>query len=138
MEGTARFGVSMTPGLLERFDAMIDRKGYVNRSEAIRDLVREKIVEEEWAGDDEVVATLTLVYNHDARDLVQRLTDIQHGHHGEIVSSLHVHLDHHNCLEVLVLRGSSGQVQAIADRIISTKDVKHGRLTMTTTGKSLE
>ena len=137
MAGTARFGVSRSPGLLGKFDGLIDRRGYANRSEAIRDLVREMIVEEEVAGGDEIVGTLTLVYDHEARDLVGRLTDIQHGHHGEIISSLHIHLDAHNCLEVLVLRGKADRVKEIADRIISTKDVKHGRLTMTTTGRGL-
>ena len=137
VETTTRFGVSMPQGLLERFDRLVDRKGYANRSEAVRDLVREKLVEKEWTDGGAVVGTLTLVYDHDSSDLVRRLTDIQHGHHAEIVSSLHVHLDHHNCLEVLVIRGEAGQVRDIADRLISTRDVKHGRLTMTTTGRGM-
>ena len=137
MEGIARFGVSMSPSLLGKFDRLIVSKGYANRSEAIRDLVRDTLVEEEVAGGEQIVGTLTLVYDHDARDIVRRLTDIQHGHHGEIISTLHVHLDQHNCLEVLVLRGKAGEVKSIADRIISTRDVKHGRLTMTSTGEGL-
>ena len=137
MENTARFGVSMSEGLLDRFDRLIEEKGYGNRSEAVRDLIRGKLVEEEWRGRGSVVGTLTLVYDHDSSDLVRRLTEIQHGHHAEIISTLHVHLDHHNCLEVLVLKGRARQVRALADRLISTKDVKHGRLTMTTSGKGM-
>ncbi len=127
----------MSERLLDQFDRLVEEKGYANRSEAVRDLIRGKLVEDEWAGGGAVVGTLTLVYNHDSSDLVRRLTEIQHGHHAEIVSSLHVHLDHHNCLEVLVLRGEAEQVREIADRLISTKDVKHGRLTMSTTGRGM-
>ena len=133
-----RFGVSMDSGLLEQFDKLIEEKGYTNRSEAIRDLVRDRLVRLEWAtGDVETVGTVTMVYNHEIRELADKLTDIQHHHHDSIVASLHVHLDEHNCLEVLVVKGRGKQIRSIADRLIGTKGVKHGELVMTTTGRNL-
>ena len=138
MAKTVRFGVAMDDELLSKFDALIDRKGYENRSEAIRDLVRNLLVEEEWAGGDaETVGTITLVYDHHVHDLQDNLTDLQHNLHEAIISTVHVHLDAHNCLEVLIVRGAAAEIKAAADRLIGTKGVKHGRLTMTTTGKEL-
>ena len=138
MGETVRFGISIDNGLLERFDRVVEGKGYINRSEAIRDLIRDALVEQSWeAGEEETVGTLTLVYDHHVRDLSDRLTDIQHDHHDRIISTLHVHLDHHNCLEVLVVRGKAGQIKAIADSMIGVKGVKHGKLVMTTTGQGL-
>lgn len=120
--------------LLEKFDQRIERRGYTNRSEAFRDLIRDDLIHEHAESPDKpVVGTLTLIYDHHVRMLNEKLTGMQHEHHHSIVSALHVHLDHDNCLEVLVLRGKSGEVRAIADRLISTKGVKHGRLTITTT-----
>jgi len=136
--GTVRFGMSIDDQLLEQFDRIIGRKGYLNRSEAIRDLIRSLIVEERWeAGDEETVGTVTLVYNHHVRDLSDRLTEQQHTHHNQIISALHVHLDAHNCLEVLVVRGKAYEVKQIADELIGVKGVKHGKLVMTTTGQEL-
>lgn len=133
-----RFGISIDSELLEGFDRLISRKGYSNRSEAIRDLIRDTLVDVEWAeGDRETVGTITIVYNHEVRELSDKLTDLQHGHFAAIVSALHVHLDAHNCLEVLVVKGKSAEIRAIADAVIGTKGVKHGKLTMTTTGKDL-
>jgi len=138
MGETVRFGMSIDNRLLEQFDRIIGRKGYMNRSEAIRDLIRSLIVEEKWeAGDDETVGTVTLVYNHHVRDLSDRLTEQQHTHHDRIISALHVHLDPHNCLEVLVVRGKAHEVKQIADELIGVKGVKHGKLVMTTTGQEL-
>ena len=138
MGETVRFGVSIDNGLLERFDRVVAEKRYVNRSEAIRDLIRDALVEQAWeAGEEETVGTLTLVYDHHVRDLSDRLTDIQHDHHDRIISTLHVHLDHHNCLEVLIVRGKAGQIKSIADSMIGVKGVKHGKLVMTTTGQGL-
>lgn len=138
MAKTVRFGVAMDDDLLGKFDKLIDTKGYENRSEAIRDLVRNLLVEEEWtAGDEETVGTITLVYDHHVHDLQDTLTDLQHNLHEDIISSVHVHLDAHNCLEVLIVKGKGGDIKAAADRLIGTKGVKHGRLTMTTTGKEL-
>lgn len=134
-----RFGVSIDAELLEDFDRLIDRKGYSNRSEAIRDLIRDSLVGVEWeAGDRETVGTITIVYNHEVRELSDKLTDLQHDHFTAIVSALHVHLDAHNCLEVLVVRGRSQDIRTIADALIGTKGVKHGTLSMTTTGKDLK
>ena len=134
-----RFGVSMNAELLEKFDALIKEKGYQNRSEAIRDLVREQLVETEWeAGTQEVVGAITIIYNHHTREITDRLTELQHHYHQSIISTLHVHLDEHNCLEAMVVRGKSGLIREIADRLISTKGVKHGKLTTTSIGSQLE
>jgi CopG family nickel-responsive transcriptional regulator len=138
MGETVRFGISMDEELLESFDRLIERKGYANRSEAIRDLIRAAQVELEWEeGEKESVGTVTLVYNHHVRDLSDKLTEQQHSHHDQIVSALHVHLDAHNCLEVLVVRGKARDVRKIADELIGVKGVKHGKLVMTTTGEGL-
>jgi CopG family transcriptional regulator, nickel-responsive regulator len=135
---TKRFSVSIPDDLLKKLDTYIRQKGYANRSEAVRDLVRDKYVNNEWLKDSkEVVGTVTLVYNHEFRDLSDKLTEFQHNHVHNIISSMHIHLDHHNCLEVLVIRGKSNIIQEIADKLIATKGVKHGKLVMTTTGKEL-
>jgi CopG family nickel-responsive transcriptional regulator len=134
-----RFGVAMDEGLLERFDELVARRGTgVNRSEALRDLVRDALVDAEWedsAG--EIVGTVTMVFDHHASDLSDKLDALQHAHHERIVSSMHVHLDAHNCLEVIVVRGTSAQVSAIAESLLGTKGVKHGKLVSTTTGSHL-
>ncbi len=134
-----RFGVSMVPELLGKFDRLIKEKGYTNRSEAVRDMVRDNMVEKEWEEvKGEVVGTVTLVYSHHVHDLADKLTDIQHHHCKAIVSTTHIHLDEHNCLEVMIMKGKSDEVKAIAERLISTKGVKHGKLVMTSTGKGLK
>ena len=133
-----RFGISLEEDLLKQFDHLITRKGDSNRSEAIRDLIRDNLVKQEWdAGDREIVGAITLVYSHDTRELTDTLTDMQHHFHNSTVSSMHVHLDEHNCLEVLVVRGKGNEIKKIADRLIGTKGVKHGKLTVTSTGKKL-
>jgi len=133
MGDTTRFGISIDSDLLDSFDRLLAGKGYRNRSEAIRDLIRAAIVEEKMeGGDEEMVGTVTLVFNHHVRDLSDKLTEHQHQHHHQVVSALHVHLDAHNCLEVLVLRGKSADIKRIADELIGVKGVKHGRLFMTT------
>jgi CopG family nickel-responsive transcriptional regulator len=138
MAGVVRFGVSLEGGLLERFDALNRRRRYANRSEAVRDLIRDRLVEDEWRGGRaQVVGTLSLVYDHEAMDLAQKLTHLQHGHLDVIVTSLHVHLDHHHCLEVLVLRGRGSVVRKISDERISTRGVKHGQQTVASTGRKL-
>jgi CopG family transcriptional regulator, nickel-responsive regulator len=138
MAGVTRFGVSLEEHLLAQFDRLIARRGYTNRSEAIRDLIRESMVREQWElGSGEVVGTLTLVYNHDVRDLTDKLTDLQHAHYKVIVSGLHVHLDSHHCLEVLVLRGRAKELKTIADRLIGTRGVKHGTFSATAEGHAL-
>jgi len=134
----SRIGVAIDSDLLEKFDELIAQRGYSNRSEAFRDLIRGELVEEAWAKPDSpVVGTVTLVYDHRVRLLNEKLTEMQHQHYDHILSSLHVHLDHDNCLEVLVVKGKASEVRAIADNLISTKGVKHGRLTVTTPGAHL-
>ncbi len=138
MTDLARFGISINETLLKRFDEVIAQKGYVNRSEAIRDLIRGALVEQEWSREDaETVGTVTLVYDHHTRDLADKLTEQQHSHHEAIVSALHVHLDAHHCLEVVVVKGKAGEVRRLADELIGTKGVKHGKLVMTTTGQDI-
>jgi CopG family nickel-responsive transcriptional regulator len=138
MPGITRFGVSLDETLLQQFDRVIRRKGYTNRSEALRDLIRESLVREQWElGTAETVGTLTLVYNHEVRELADTLTDLQHEHYRTIVSTLHVHLDPHHCLEVLVLRGRAKELKAIADRLIGTRGVKHGTFSATAEGHAL-
>jgi len=138
MRGTIRFGISIDDKLLDSFDRLIELKGYMNRSEAIRDLIRAALVELKWeGGEEETVGTVTLVYNHHVRDLSDKLTEQQHSHHDQIISALHVHLDAHNCLEVLVVRGKALEVKKIADELIGVKGVKHGKLVMTTAGEEL-
>jgi len=133
-----RCGISLEENLLKQFDQLISRKGYSNRSEAIRDLIRDSLVKQEWEeGNREIVGAITLVYSHDTRELTDTLTDMQHHFHHSTVSSMHVHLDEHNCLEVLVVRGKGNEIKKIADRLIGTKGVKHGKLVVTSTGKRL-
>ncbi|MBX5495158.1 MAG: nickel-responsive transcriptional regulator NikR [Bryobacteraceae bacterium] len=134
----ARIGVAIDADLLRKFDELITARGYNNRSEAFRDLIRDELVRKAWEGPDtQVVGTVTLVYNHHVRQLSDKLVDMQHGSYENILSTLHVHLDHDNCLEVLVVRGKASNVQRLADALISTKGVKHGRLTITAAGTEL-
>lgn len=138
MRRVVRFGVAMDELLLSRFDSLIVKKGYANRSEAIRDLIRNNIIEEEWAcGNKETVGTVTIVYNHHSKELADTLTGIQHKYHSQIISCMHVHLDAHNCLEVLAVKGEPVKIKKISDSLISAKGVKHGKLVMTSSGKDL-
>ena len=137
MSELIRFGVSIGSELLEKFDKLIGSKGYVNRSEAIRDLIRDYLVEHEWEEDIETMGSVTLVYDHHIHELPELLTSLQHENHAMIISSMHIHIDEHNCLEVIIIKGKGSQVKSIADKLISTKGVKHGKLIMTTTGKDL-
>ena len=133
-----RFGVSLEKELSERFDRHIKEKRYTNRSEAIRDLLREELVKKEWHLGKEVAGAITMIYDHHKRDLVNRLLDIQHNYGDIIVATQHIHVDHHNCLEIIAVKGGPQKVQALADLLKSTKGVKHGTLSMTSTGKHLE
>lgn len=138
MSELSRIGVAIDSNLLKKFDQLIASRGYTNRSEAFRDMIRDELVQKAWERpDSHVVGTVTLVYNHHVRMLNEKLTDMQHSHFHNILSALHVHLDHDNCLEVLIVRGKAGEVKKIADALISTKGVKHGRLTLATTGAEL-
>ena len=132
MSTLARIGVAIDSELLEEFDAYLDRRKYANRSEGFRDLVRDALIAEKTAQPDQPsVGTLTLVYDHHTRSLSEKLTAMQHEHQELVISTLHVHLDHHHCLEVLVLRGPAGRIRQLAEGIIATKGVQHGQLTMT-------
>lgn len=138
MSELSRIGVAIDSALLKKFDDLIASRGYTNRSEAFRDLIRDELIEQAWqAPDSQVVGTLTLVYNHHVRMLSDKLTDLQHQFIHLIQSTLHVHLDHDNCLEVLIIRGKASDVKSIADVLVATKGVKHGRLTITATGAEL-
>lgn len=139
MGKTIRFGVSLDSDLLERFDALCDERSYQTRSEAIRDLIRNMLVQKEWEDlDGETAGTLTMVYDHHQSDLAQKLTELQHDYLDIIVTSQHVHLDHHNCMEILVLRGTGERLRDLGAKLTATKGVKHGTLNLTTTGKNLE
>ena len=133
----SRFSISMDADLVGQLDAAAKSKGFANRSQAVADMVRHWLVEHHAElGDQEIAGTITLVYDHHKPNLQSLLTEIQHDCHGMIVSALHVHLDHHHCLEVLVVRGRGTELRGMADRLIAAKGVKHGRLTVTTTGKN--
>jgi CopG family nickel-responsive transcriptional regulator len=138
MPNLVRFGVSLEQDLLSKFDRLIKEEDYPNRSEAIRDLIREHLVKKEWMrGDKEVGGAIILVYDHHRRELVNRLTKIQHDFHKLILSSQHIHLDHNNCLEIVAVKGSPIEVKRLAFRLKSTKGVKYGSLNMATTGKEI-
>ena len=138
MSDLSRIGVAIDSDLLDKFDKHISKRGYTNRSEAFRDLIRDELVQKNWEmPDSAVVGTVTLVYDHHVRLLNEKLTDLQHDSFHNVLSTLHVHLDHDNCLEVLVVRGKAAAVKKLADALISTKGVKHGRLTITSSGVDL-
>ena len=134
-----RFGVSLEEGLLAEFDRMLSREGYTNRSEAIRDLIRDALVRKQWLEGERITAgAVVLVYNHHQHELVQKLIDVQHRRHASVLSSLHIHLDEHNCLEVILLKGKAREIQEIADALMSTRGVMHGQLVASTTGDHLQ
>ncbi len=135
MANVERFGVSMEPELLAQFDELITNRGYSSRSEAIRDLVRQELVAKEWADPEaDVVGAVTIVYEHHTHELSHVLAELQHSSHDCIICSTHIHMDAHNCLEVIIVRGKSARVTEIANTLISTRGVKHGKLVSTTTG----
>lgn len=138
MPELARFSVSMDSRLSDKFDRLIETRGYANRSEAVRDLIRNALVEEEWAGASQrVAATVTLVYDHHQGGIAERLGDIQHHHVGIVVSATHVHLDNDKCLEVIIMRGRCNEVRHLAEELIAIKGVIHGKVVATTEGKQL-
>jgi CopG family nickel-responsive transcriptional regulator len=138
MEKIIRFSISLEADLSKKFDQWMNKNGYENRSEAIRDLIRDKLVDEEWKDEGkEVVAVLSLVYDHESRELPEVLTSIQHEFYNLILSSTHVHLDRHNCLEAIIMKGKAGLIKKVANKLLSQRRVKHGRLVLTTTGKDI-
>jgi CopG family nickel-responsive transcriptional regulator len=137
-EPVARFSISLPHPLLDQLDQMSREKGYDNRSLAIADMIRDSLVEHRQKFvSEEIAGTITLVYDHHKHNLQSVLTDIQHDHEDVIISTVHVHLDHQNCLEVILVRGKAGPIRKIADELIAAKGVKHGKLTVTTTGHDL-
>ncbi len=132
-----RFSISLEDDLLAGFDTYIGRHGYSNRSEAVRDLIRKALVKEEWADDSEVVGVVTMVYDHHKSQLQERITELQHDFYELITSTTHIHMDHHNCLEVTIVKGKASQVQELAGRLIALRGVKDGSLTMSSTGGHL-
>lgn len=138
MGETVRFGVSLDADLLEKFDALCARQGCPSRSEALRDIIRAALVQDSLQSDEaEAAGVLTLIYDHHIRDLSRKLTERQHDAHDAIVATLHVHLDHHNCLETLVLKGKAGQLRTLADQLRSIRGVTHGTFSITAIGADL-
>ena len=137
MAELTRTGVSLEEGLLKQFDSLIARRGYKNRSEAIRDLIRDSLIEEEVDSNRQVVATLSMIYDHHRPNLANKLTALQHHSRGNVLAATHVHLDHDNCLEVVIMKGRSGEIKHLADHMLAMRGVKHGKLVLTTTGKAL-
>jgi len=137
MAELVRFGVSLERKLLERFDNLIKEKNYSNRSEAIRDLIREEFVKREWIEGDDVAGAIVLIYDHHRKDLLNKITDIQHNYQNVIISTQHIHLDHDNCLEIIAVRGNPKEVRQLADTLKAIKGVKHGTLSMSSTGKDI-
>ena len=137
MKKLARFGVSLDHDLLADFDRLIERRHYTNRSEAIRDLIRDNLVGQHWHENKEDVPSIPFVSDHHVQGLAGKLTHIQDDFQGHILAGMHVHLDHDHCLEVLVARGKGAAIRKVADALLSVKGVKHGKLTMTTTGRGL-
>jgi len=135
--GLIRFGVSLEEVLLANFDEHIKEKGYRTRSKAISDLIGEVLVKKEWAGQGNVAGAITLIYDHHRRELVNKLTEIQHDFYKTIISSQHTHLDHNNCLEVVIAKGEPEKIKKLANKLKSTKGVKHSTLTMATTGEEI-
>ncbi|MCP4715381.1 MAG: nickel-responsive transcriptional regulator NikR [Deltaproteobacteria bacterium] len=137
MSSLIRFGISLDKSLLNKFDKLINNRGYTNRSEALRDLIREELVRREWLSGEDVAGTITLVYDHHTRELTSKLINIQHKYHDVIISTQHIHLDHQNCLEVIVVKGNPKQIEKLASQLKATRGVKHSALTTATTGKNL-
>jgi len=138
MSELVRFGVSLEKSLLDGFDLLIREKQYTNRSEALRDLIRRELVQKEWQGARDVAGAITLIYDHHKRDVMSKVTDTQHSFQGVIISTQHIHLDHHNCLEIVAARGKAEEVQKLADALRSIKGVRHATLSMSSTGRDIE
>ena len=137
MAGLFRFGVSLDKTLLDKFDNYIRKRNYSNRSEALRDLIRQELIKKEWNEGDDVAGAITLIYDHHRRDLLNKITDLQHDFQKVIISTQHIHLDHDNCLEIVAVRGRPEEVIRLADMLKSIKGVKHGTLSISSTGKDI-
>lgn len=137
MSKVVRFGVSLDDTLLKKFDRYIREKNYSNRSEAFRDLIRQELVKKEWDTGTEIAGAVTLIYDHHHRELLNKITDLQHDHQEVILSTQHVHLDHANCLEIIAVRGKAQKVRKLAEMLKAVKGIKHGTLSMSSTGKDI-
>jgi CopG family nickel-responsive transcriptional regulator len=137
MSSLIRFGVSLESDLLNKFDRHIKKHKYTNRSEAIRDLIRSELIKEEWMENKDVTGAITLVYDHHTRELVNKVLDVQHDHHACILSTQHIHLDHHNCFEIIVTKGKSKEIEELFQKLKSIKSVKHAGFMMATKGTDL-
>jgi CopG family nickel-responsive transcriptional regulator len=138
MSDLFRFGVSLDKALLDKFDRYIKERNYSNRSEAFRDLIRQELIKKEWLEGDDVAGAITLIYDHHRRDLLNKITDLQHDFQKVIISTQHIHLDHDNCLEIVAVRGQPREVSKLADMMKSIKGVKHCTLSMSSTGEHIE
>jgi CopG family nickel-responsive transcriptional regulator len=138
MSELVRFGVSLEKTLLNRFDDLIRKRKYTNRSEALRDMIRQELVKKAWETGGEVAGAITYIYDHHKRELLNKITDIQHDHQKVIISTQHIHLDHNHCLEIIASRGRVKDVLRLADSLKAIKGVRHCTLSMTGTGEEEE
>lgn len=138
MSELVRFGISLEEGLLNKFDRLIKDKNYTNRSEAFRDLIRQELIKRQWQEGKEIAGAVTLIYDHHKRELLNKITDVQHDFQKAIISTQHIHLDHNNCLEIIAIRGKPEDAQKLTDNLKSIKGVKHVTLSMTSTGREIE
>jgi len=138
MSDLVRFGISLGRELLERFDNLIRDRNYTNRSEAFRDLIRQELVKKQWQEGEDIAGAITLIYDHHRKELLNKITDIQHNFQKTIICTQHIHLDHDNCLEILAVKGGPVEVKRLADTLTSIKGVKHGTLSMSSTGEDID
>ncbi|MDP3041259.1 MAG: nickel-responsive transcriptional regulator NikR [Candidatus Omnitrophota bacterium] len=137
MSEVFRFGISLPKDLIDKFDKLIEKKNYTNRSKAFGDLIRQELIKREWREGKEVAGSITLIYDHHKRELLNKITDVQHGFQKVIISTQHIHLDHNNCLEIIAVKGNPPDVQKLTNTLKAIKGVKHGTLSMSTTGKGM-
>ncbi|MFH1901549.1 MAG: nickel-responsive transcriptional regulator NikR [Candidatus Omnitrophota bacterium] len=133
-----RFGISLPKDLIDKFDKLIRGKNYTNRSKAFGDLIRQELIKKEWLEDKEIAGAVTLIYDHHKRELLNKITDIQHDFQKIIISTQHIHLDHNNCLEIVAIKGAPKEARKLADTLKSTKGIKHATLSMSSTGKGID
>ncbi|MCF7794124.1 MAG: nickel-responsive transcriptional regulator NikR [Candidatus Cloacimonetes bacterium] len=137
MSDLVRFGVSLNSELLKKFDEHIKQHSYTNRSNAIADIIRDKLIEDEWTSNEIVTGVITMVFDHHQRELTNNLTNIQHDHHELIISSQHIHLDHDNCFEIIVVKGRANELTVLCNKLKAAKGVKHAKLSLATTGEKI-
>ena len=137
MPDLSRFGVSLPKDLIDSFDKLIRERSYTNRSKAFGDLIRQELIKKEWLEGKEIAGAVTLIYDHHKRELLNKITDIQHNFQKIIISTQHIHLDHNNCLEIVAIKGNPKEAQKLTDNLKSTKGVKHATLSMSSTGKDI-